>query len=386
MNIYEYQAKELLQDYNVTIPNGTVIFDAVEAERASWNVKTDIAVVKSQVYSGGRGKAGGIKIVNSIDGVIKSAEELIGKNLVTRQTGSKGEKVRAVLIEEGCNIESEYYLGFVLDRENSQIILMASEEGGMDIEDVASEKPNMIYKEHIDPLLGLLEYQVKRLSFNINIPAELIDEFVKMVMDLYQCFMDKDCTLLEINPLVITKDKNLVALDAKMNIDENGLYRNSDLIQYRDFSEENEKEKEASKVGLSYISLDGNIGCVVNGAGLAMATMDSIKFYGGKPANFLDVGGSATEENVTKAFEIIISDPKVKGIYVNVFGGIMKCDVIAKGIVNAAKDLEINIPLVVRLEGTNMEKGMNIIKKSGLNIITVKDMDEGAKKIIDLIQ
>lgn len=386
MNIYEYQAKELLQDYNVTIPNGTVIFDAVEAERASWNVKTDIAVVKSQIYSGGRGKAGGIKIVNSIDGVIKSAEELIGKNLVTRQTGSKGEKVRAVLIEEGCNIESEYYLGFVLDRENSQIILMASEEGGMDIEDVASEKPNMIYKEHIDPLLGLLEYQVKRLSFNINIPAELIDEFVKMVMDLYQCFMDKDCTLLEINPLVITKDKNLVALDAKMNIDENGLYRNSDLIQYRDFSEENEKEKEASKVGLSYISLDGNIGCVVNGAGLAMATMDSIKFYGGKPANFLDVGGSATEENVTKAFEIIISDPKVKGIYVNVFGGIMKCDVIAKGIVNAAKDLEINIPLVVRLEGTNMEKGMNIIKKSGLNIITVKDMDEGAKKIIDLIQ
>lgn len=386
MNIHEYQAKEILRSFCIPVPNGRVIYDPEDAERAAWRIGTDIAVVKSQIHAGGRGKAGGIKIANSIDDVKKYSKELIGKTLVTPQTGPKGKEVKAVLIEEGCDIFKEYYLAFVLDREKSKITLIASEEGGTDIEEISKEKPDMIFTESIDPLLGVLEFQAKRIGLNINIPQELINQFVEVVVNLYECFVDKDCTLLEINPLVVTEDKQLLALDAKMNFDENGLYRNRDIRNYRDLSEENEKEIEASKYGLSYISLDGNIGCVVNGAGLAMATMDTIKHYGGEPANFLDVGGGATEENVTNAFKIIISDSRVKGIFVNIFGGIMKCDVIAKGIVNATRELALNIPLVIRLEGTNMDLGMEIIKDSKLNIFTAKDMDEGTKKIISLVQ
>lgn len=385
MNIHEYQAKSIFKKYGVPVPNGNVIEDAKDAESAAWKIGTDIAVIKAQIHAGGRGKAGGVKIAKSIDEVNFYTKELLGKNLITHQTGPEGKDVNIVLIEEGCNIHKEYYLGFVLDRELSTVALICSEEGGTDIEEVAEKHPDKLFKESIDPLIGLSEFQARRMCLNINIPMELINKAVELMINLYKCFLDNDCTLIEVNPLVITKENDLIALDAKMNFDENGLYRNQDILNFRDLSEENEKEIEASKYGLSYISLDGNVGCVVNGAGLAMATMDIIKHYGGEPANFLDVGGSASEESVTNAFKIILSDDKVKGIFVNIFGGIMKCDVIAKGIVNAAKELELNIPLVIRLEGTNVESGMKIIENSNLNISTARDMDEGAKKILKLI-
>ncbi|MBU5427318.1 ADP-forming succinate--CoA ligase subunit beta [Tissierella pigra] len=386
MNIHEYQAKELLRNYGIPVPNGEVIHNPEDAEKASWRIGTDIAVVKAQIHAGGRGKAGGVKIAESIDDVKNYSKELLGKKLITHQTGEEGKEVKAVLIEEGCEIYKEYYLGFVLDRDKSRVTLMASEEGGTDIEEVALKRPNKIYKETIDSLIGLTEFQARRICFNINLPIEVMDDGVKFMMNLYRLFMEKDCTLVEINPLVLTTERKLIALDAKINFDENGLFRNQDISNYRDLSEEDEKEIEASKYGLSYISLDGNIGCVVNGAGLAMATMDLIKFHGGEPANFLDVGGGAAEENVTKAFKIILLDHRVKGIFVNIFGGIMKCDIIAKGIVNAAKELKLDIPLVIRLEGTNADLGMEIIKSSSLNIFAVKDMDEGAKKILELIK
>jgi succinyl-CoA synthetase beta subunit len=386
MNIHEYQAKELLRSYGIPVPNGEVIHNPEEAEKASWRIGTDIAVVKAQIHAGGRGKAGGVKIAKSIDEVKEYSKELLGKKLVTHQTGEEGKEVKTVLIEEGCEIHKEYYLGFVLDRDKSSITIIASEEGGTEIEEVALKSPDKIYKETIDYLIGLTEFQARRICFNINLPLEIINNSVKFMMNLYQLFVEKDCTQVEINPLVLTKERKLIALDAKINFDENGLFRNKDISNYRDLSEEDEREIEASKHGLSYISLDGNIGCVVNGAGLAMATMDLIKFYGGEPANFLDVGGGATEENVTNAFKIILLDPRVKGIFVNIFGGIMKCDVMAKGIVNAAKELQLDIPLVIRLEGTNADLGMEIIKSSSFNIFAAKDMDEGAKKILELIK
>ena len=385
MNVHEYQAKSILKNYNVPVPNGVVIYNAEDAEKAAWQIKTDLAVVKAQIHSGGRGKAGGIKLAKSIDDVKSHTKELLGKTLVTKQTGPSGKKVNAVLIEEGYNILKEYYLAFVLDRESSQVVLMASEYGGMDIEEIAAKSPDKIHKENINPLIGLSEFQARRICFDINMPMELINNAVDLMMDLYKCFMEKDCTLAEINPLIVTEEKQLIALDAKFNFDENSLFRNKDILEFRDPKEENEKELEAAKHGLSYISLDGNIGCMVNGAGLAMSTMDIIKYYGGEPANFLDVGGSATEENVTKAFEIILSDKKVEGIFVNIFGGIMKCDVIAKGIVNAVKTVDLKVPLVVRLEGTNSKLGMEIIQKSNLDIYAVETMDEGARKIIELI-
>ncbi|WMM25806.1 ADP-forming succinate--CoA ligase subunit beta [Tissierella sp. MB52-C2] len=386
MNIHEYQAKELLRSYGIPVPNGEVIHNPEEAEKASWRIGTDIAVVKAQIHAGGRGKAGGVKIAKSIDEVKEYSKKLLGKKLVTHQTGEEGKEVKAVLIEEGCEIHKEYYLGFVLDRDKSSITIIASEEGGTEIEEVALKSPDKIYKETIDYLIGLTEFQARRICFNINLPLEIINDSVKFMMNLYQLFVEKDCTQVEINPLVLTKERKLIALDAKINFDENGLFRNKDISNYRDLSEEDEKEIEASKHGLSYISLDGNIGCVVNGAGLAMATMDLIKFYGGEPANFLDVGGGATEENVTNAFKIILLDHRVKGIFVNIFGGIMKCDVMAKGIVNAAKELQLDIPIVIRLEGTNADLGMEIIKSSSFNIFAAKDMDEGAKKILELIK
>ncbi|WP_353092521.1 ADP-forming succinate--CoA ligase subunit beta [Tissierella praeacuta] len=386
MNIHEYQAKELLRNYRIPVPNGKVIYDVKDAEPTCWTIGTDIAVVKAQIHAGGRGKAGGVKIAESIDEVKKYAKELLGKKLVTHQTGKEGKEVNAVLIEEGCNINKEYYLGFVLDRDTSGITLIASEEGGTEIEKIASKSPDTVYKEPIDCIVGLTEFQARRVCFNINIPSEIINEAVKLMMNLYKLFVENDCVLVEINPLVVTEENKLIALDAKMNFDENSIFRNKTILDYRDLTEEDEKETEASKYGLSYISLDGNIGCMVNGAGLAMATMDIIKFYGGEPANFLDVGGSATEENVKKAFEIILSDEKVKGIFVNIFGGIMKCDVIAKGIVNAAKELELKVPVVIRLEGTNVDLGTDIIKKANLNVFAVKDMGEGAQKILELIK
>ncbi|WP_313756784.1 ADP-forming succinate--CoA ligase subunit beta [Tissierella sp.] len=386
MNIHEYQAKELMREYEIPVPNGKVIYDVKDAEGVCWSIDTDIAVVKAQIHAGGRGKAGGVKIARSIDEVKKYTEELLGKILVTHQTGEEGKEVKAILIEEGCNIQKEYYIGFVLDRDKSMVTLIASEEGGTEIEEIALKNPEKIYKESIDYVLGLTEFQARRICFNINIPLEIINEAVKFMMDAYRLFVENDCILVEINPLVVTKEKELIALDAKINFDENGLFRNEKIFKYRDLNEEDEKEIEASKHGLSYISLDGNIGCMVNGAGLAMATMDIIKFYGGEPANFLDVGGSATEENVKNAFKIILSDEKVKGIFVNIFGGIMKCDVIAKGIVKAAKELELKVPVVIRLEGTNVDLGIEIIKSSNLNIFAAKDMGEGAKKILELIK
>ncbi|KXZ40427.1 succinyl-CoA synthetase beta subunit [Alkalithermobacter thermoalcaliphilus JW-YL-7 = DSM 7308] len=385
MNIHEYQAKEVLKKYNIPVPKGTVIYDAKDAQKAAWQIETDIAVVKAQIHAGGRGKAGGVKIAKTIDEVEKYSKELLGKKLVTYQTGPQGKEVKAVLIEEGCDIDKEYYVALTLDRESSKVVIMASEEGGCDIEQVAAQTPEKIHKEVIDPLTGLTKFQARRLCFNINIKSELVEVASDLMINLYKCFIDKDCTLAEINPLVVTKDDKIVALDAKLNFDQNALFRNKDILEYRDLSEEDEKEAKASEYGLAYIALDGNIGCMVNGAGLAMATMDIIKFYGGEPANFLDVGGGATEENVTNAFKILLSDDKVKGIFVNIFGGIMKCDVIANGIVNAAKQVNLSVPLVVRLEGTNVELGRQILENSNLSIVSVSTMDEGASKIIKLV-
>lgn len=384
MNIHEYQAKEILRGYEIPVPRGEVIQRVEDAEKAAWKIESNIAVVKAQIHAGGRGKAGGVKVAKSIDDVVFYSRELLGKKLITHQTGLEGREVRTLLIEEGCDIDKEYYIGLTLDRETSRIAVIASEEGGTDIEEVASKQPHKIFKEVVDPLIGLSDFQARRLCLDINIPETLINDSVKVLKSLYRCFIENDCTLAEINPLVITKDKKVIALDAKLNFDDNSLYRNTEVLKYRDLNEEDKKETEASKYDLSYISLDGSIGCLVNGAGLAMATMDIIKAYGGEPANFLDVGGGATEEKVTNAFKIILSDNRVKGIFVNIFGGILKCDVIAKGIVNAAREVALNVPLVVRLEGTNVELGKEILDNSNLNIVTAITMDEGARKIVEL--
>ncbi len=384
MNIHEYQAKEILRSYDVAVPNGSVISDAQEAEGAAWRIETEVAVVKAQIHAGGRGKAGGVKIARGIDEVKAYAKELLGKQLVTHQTGKEGRTVRAILIEEGCEILKEYYLALTLDREASRIAMIASEEGGMDIEEVAAATPEKIFTTVIDPLTGATEFQARMLCYKLNIPNGLINDVVKLMLNLYRCFIEKDCMLVEINPLVITKDQRLMALDAKFNFDSNALYRQQEVMAYRDLNEEDGREIEASKYGLAYISLEGNIGCMVNGAGLAMATMDMIKHFGGEPANFLDVGGGASEEKVKQAFKIILSDTQVKGIFVNIFGGIMKCDVIAKGIIKAAKEVDLKVPLVVRLEGTNVEAGKAFLEASGLKIETAETIGEGAKKIVEL--
>lgn len=386
MNIHEYQGKEILRNFGVPVPEGRVAFTPEEAVQAARELASEIWVVKAQIHAGGRGKAGGVKIAKSLDEVKTHAESLLGKKLVTHQTGPDGKEVKRLLIEEGCKIEKEYYIGLVLDRSISRVVLMASEEGGTDIEEVAAKTPEKIFKEIIDPAVGLLPFQARRLAFNINIPKHLLNQVADFMLKLYQVYIEKDCTIAEINPLVCTSDGKLLALDAKLNFDENALYRNEDILQYRDLDEEDPKELEASKHGLSYVSLDGNIGCMVNGAGLAMATMDIIKYYGGEPANFLDVGGGATAEKVTEAFKIILSDSKVKGIFVNIFGGIMKCDTIATGIVEAAKQVGINVPLVVRLEGTNVELGKKILAQSDLHIVPAESMADGAQKIVSLVK
>lgn len=385
MNIHEYQGKEILKQYGVSVPNGRVAYTVEEAVDAAKELGTDVVVVKAQIHAGGRGKAGGVKVAKDLKEVRTYAEELLGKTLVTHQTGPSGKEVKRLLIEEGCDIRKEYYIGFVLDRDSDCIVLMASEEGGTDIEEVAEKNPEKIFKEYIDPVVGLVPYQARKIAFQINIPNQVINKAVTFMLGLYRVFIEKDCSIVEINPLVVTGDNQVLALDAKFNFDDNALYRQKEVMAYRDLDEEDAKEIEASKYQLSYISLEGNIGCMVNGAGLAMATMDIIKHYNGDPANFLDVGGGATEEKVKEAFKIILSDSQVRGIFVNIFGGIMKCDIIAAGVVAAAKELGLDVPLVVRLEGTNVELGKQILRESGLNITAAESMADGAQKIVSLV-
>lgn len=385
MNIHEYQGKEILRNYGVAVPNGKVAYSVEEAVEAAKALGTQVCVVKAQIHAGGRGKAGGVKVAKNRDEVRTYASEILGKTLVTHQTGPEGKEVKRLLIEEGCDIQKEYYIGLVLDRATSRVVLMASEEGGTEIEEVAEKTPEKIFKEVIDPVVGLTGYQARRIAFNINIPNALVGQAVAFMLRLYTAFVEKDCSIAEINPLVTTGDGKVMALDAKLNFDANALYRQKDIVAFRDLDEEDSKEIEASKFDLSYIALDGNIGCMVNGAGLAMATMDIIKHYSGDPANFLDVGGGATAEKVTEAFKIILSDSKVKGIFVNIFGGIMKCDVIAEGVVEAARQVGLSVPLVVRLEGTNVELGKEILENSGIDITAADSMADGARKIVSLV-
>ncbi|MCR2804997.1 ADP-forming succinate--CoA ligase subunit beta [Paenibacillus soyae] len=386
MNIHEYQGKAVLKQYGVVVPEGKVAFSVDEAVAAAESLGTPVVVVKAQIHAGGRGKAGGVKVAKNLDEVRAYASEILGKVLVTHQTGPEGKEVKRLLIEQGCDIKKEYYIGVVLDRGTGRVVMMASEEGGTEIEEVAEHSPEKIFKEVIDPAVGMQAFQARKLAYAINIPGELVNKAVKFMLALYTAFVEKDCSIAEINPLVVTGDGNVMALDAKLNFDSNALYRQKDIIELRDLEEEDAKEIEASKYDLSYIALDGNIGCMVNGAGLAMATMDIIKYYGGDPANFLDVGGGATKEKVTEAFKIILSDEKVKGIFVNIFGGIMRCDVIAEGVIAAAKELGLDRPLVVRLEGTNVELGKKLLNESGLNIVAADSMADGAQKIVALVK
>lgn len=385
MNIHEYQAKQVLKNYGVNIPRGYPALTVDEAVHAAEKLGGPVWVVKAQIHAGGRGKGGGVKLARSLNEVRSLSEEILGMNLVTHQTGPAGQLVSRIYIEEGADIQRELYLGVVLDREQSRICFMASTEGGTEIEEVAAHTPEKILKEWVDPLLGLTDYQARNLAFGLGLTGKTIFKAVRFMKALYQAFVDKDCSLAEINPLVVTGNGEIVALDAKINFDSNALYRHPDILELRDQNEEDPKEIEASKYDLNYISLDGNIGCMVNGAGLAMGTMDIIKHYGGDPANFLDVGGGATTEKVTAGFKIILSDPKVKGIFVNIFGGIMKCDIIANGVVSAAKELGLNIPVVVRLAGTNVELGQQILEESGLNLQSAENMADGAHKIVNSV-
>ena len=385
MNIHEYQGKEIFRSMGVAVPNGGVARTPEEAVEVAKGLDTGVYVVKAQIHAGGRGKAGGVKIVKTIDEVREAAKELLGKVLVTEQTGPEGKEVQRLLVEEGSDIQSEYYLGFVIDRATDKVVLMGSEEGGTEIEEVAASNPEKIFRETVDPVLGLMPFQARRLAFNINIPKESVNKAAKVMLGLYQVFIEKDCSTIEINPLVSTGDGGIMALDAKINFDENSLFRQKQVVELRDLTEEDPKEVEASKYDLAYVALEGNIGCMVNGAGLAMATMDTINHFGGKPANFLDVGGGATTEKVTEAFKIILGDEGVEGIFVNIFGGIMKCDVIAEGVVEAVKNVGLRIPLVVRLEGTNVDKGKEILNNSEFDIIPATTMAEGAQKIIDAV-
>ncbi|SDC11641.1 succinyl-CoA synthetase beta subunit [Melghirimyces thermohalophilus] len=386
MNVHEYQGKEVLRQYGVAVPRGHVAFTPEEAVDTAKKLGGDLWVVKAQIHAGGRGKAGGVKLAKSLDEVKQFAEELLGSTLVTHQTGPEGKEVKRLLIEEGCKIEKEYYVGVVIDRSQDRVTMMASSEGGTEIEEVAANTPEKIVKVTVDPAVGLQPFQARQLAYAIGIPKKLANKAVKFMIGLYQAFVDKDGSLAEINPLITTTDGEVMALDAKLNFDSNALYRHKDIVDLRDLSEEDPKEIEASKYDLSYIALDGNIGCMVNGAGLAMATMDIIKHYGGEPANFLDVGGGATAEKVTAAFKIILDDPNVQGILINIFGGIMKCDVIAEGVVEAAKEVGLDRPLVVRLEGTNVEQGKKILNESGLKITAADSMADAAEKIVSLVK
>jgi succinyl-CoA synthetase beta subunit len=382
MNVHEYQAKDLMRKFGIKVLNGQVAKTVDEAVAGAKKLGGSVWVVKAQIHAGGRGKAGGVKLAKSLDEVKAHATEILGKTLVTHQTGPEGKKVQTLLIEEGCNIQKEYYLGIVLDRNNSKVTFMVSEEGGVEIEEVAHNHPEKIIKVSVDPATGYSSYIGRKLGYAIGLKGDQLKDADKFFQGLYNLYTQSDCTVAEINPLVLTKEGQIIALDAKLNFDENALFRHPEIAAYRDLSEESAKEIEASKYGLSYIELDGNIGCLVNGAGLAMATLDIIKLNGGTPANFLDVGGGATKEAVEQAFRIILSDPNVKAILVNIFGGIMKCDIIAEGVIAAAKAVSLNVPLVVRLEGTNVELGKKMLNESGLKITAANDLGDAAAKVV----
>ena len=382
MKIHEYQAKEILRKYGVATLRGQLAYTPDEAEAAARALGTPIVVVKAQIHAGGRGKGGGVKLAKSPADAKEKASQILGMMLKTPQTGPEGQKVRKVFVEEGCNIARELYLGMVLDRENSLVTLMASSEGGVEIEEVAEHHPEKILKRAINPLTGVTDFQGRELAFGLGLEGKAVNRFVTFAKKLYEAYVAEDASLVEINPLVLTKEGEIVALDAKVNFDDNGLFRHEDLLKLRDLDEEDPKEIEAKKWDLSYIALDGNIGCLVNGAGLAMATMDAIQLEKGQPANFLDVGGGATAEKVTAAFKIILSDKHVKGILVNIFGGIMKCDTIATGIIAAAKEIGMKVPVVVRLEGTNVELGKKMLAESGLPLTPADGLTDAASKIV----
>ena len=385
MNIHEYQAKELLKRYGVPVPLGKVVSTPQEARGAAVELGGR-CVVKAQIHAGGRGKAGGVKLARDPADAEKKAAEILGKNLVTHQTGPAGRQVRKVLIEQGLNIDRELYLGMVLDRAQSRIAVICSSEGGVGIEEVAAKNPEKILKELIDSAVGLLPFQCRKLAFALGMPAESVGKLTAMMQALYRAFDECDCSLAEINPLVLTQEGQVIALDAKMNFDSNAFFRQKEILALRDLHEEDPREIEASKYDLSYISLDGNIACMVNGAGLAMATMDIIKLCGGEPANFLDVGGGANQEKVAQAFKILLADARVRGVLINIFGGIMRCDVLAQGVVDAARELKVNVPLVVRMQGTNVDIGKKILADSGLPIISAETMAEAAEKIVGAIK
>ncbi len=382
MKIHEYQAKEIFSKYGLPIPKGITVHNAHEAEKAAKEIGTPIVVVKAQVHAGGRGKAGGVKLARSPEEAGTIAAQMIGSKLKTYQN-PEGLPINSVLVEEGLDIEREFYVGITLDREVSRPVLMVSAAGGMEIEEIAKTTPELIFKEHIDPVVGLMPYQARKIAFKLDLDDKsLISQFVKAVMTLSRMYFELDASLIEVNPLIKTKDGKLICLDAKIDFDDNALFRHKDILELEDTTQIDPLELEANKWDLNYVRLDGNIGCMVNGAGLAMATMDIIKYYGGEPANFLDVGGGATVERVAAAFKILLSDPKVKSVFVNIFGGIVRCDRIAGGIVEAAKQVKLDRPLIVRLEGTNVEIGRRMLEESGLNIIPALDMADGAEKAV----
>ena len=386
MNIHEYQAKQLLAKYGVAVPRGGVAYTAEEAVEKAKELGGPVWVVKAQIHAGGRGKGGGVKVVKSLDAVRDTAKAMIGMILVTHQTGPQGKEVKRIYVEEGCDIARELYLSLLIDRATSRVTVMASSEGGMDIEEVAAKTPEKILKVTIDPVTGLRPHHARQLAFGLGLEGNQVRSATKFLSAMYDAFVGLDASLVEINPMVVTGAGDVIALDAKMNFDDNALFRHKDIAELRDEDEEDPSELEAARHDLNYIKLDGNIGCMVNGAGLAMATMDLIQLNGGKPANFLDVGGGATRERVTTAFKLILSDPNVEGILVNIFGGIMRCDVIAEGVVAAAREVSLNVPLVVRLEGTNVELGKEILANSGLPIVTGNDLGDAAVKIVQAVR
>jgi succinyl-CoA synthetase beta subunit len=384
MKIHEYQGKELLRKFGVAVPRGVVARTPDEAGRAAKELGTEVVVVKAQIHAGGRGKGGGVKLAKSAEEARSIAKQMLGMKLVTHQTGPEGREVRVLLIEEGLPIDREFYLGIVLDRASGRPVFMASSAGGMDIEEVAAKTPEKIMKETVNPAVGFRSFQARKLAFGLGIPGELISQAVKFMQALYAAYEQMDASLVEINPFLLTKDNRLIALDAKINFDDNALFRHKDFLELRDLNEEEPLEIEASKFDLNYIKLDGNIACMVNGAGLAMATMDIIKLAGGEPANFLDVGGGASQERVEAAFRILLADANVKAVLINIFGGIVRCDMVARGVVEAAKNLGIKVPVVVRLEGTNVEEGQRVIRESGLNFTVANGMKDAAEKVVTL--
>ncbi|MCA6215203.1 ADP-forming succinate--CoA ligase subunit beta [Ideonella sp. B7] len=386
MKIHEYQGKEILRQFDVPVPKGIPAFNVQEAVEAAQKLGGPVWVVKAQIHAGGRGKGGGVKVAKTLDDVKKLSEQILGMQLVTHQTGPEGQKVRRLYIEEGADIQKEFYVSLVTDRGTQKVALIASSEGGMDIEEVAHSTPEKIVTEYIDPLVGLTDAQAAKVAQAIGMEGHTVDQAVTLFKNLYRCYMETDASLVEINPLNRDSKGNLIALDAKFNFDANALFRHPEIVAYRDLDEEDPAEVEASKFDLAYISLDGNIGCLVNGAGLAMATMDTIKLFGGEPANFLDVGGGATTEKVTEAFKLMLKNPKVKGILVNIFGGIMRCDTIAEGVIAACKAVNLSVPLVVRMKGTNEELGKKMLAESGLPIISADTMADASTKIVAAVK